>query len=455
MAGRGYLYLIAFIAALGGFLFGFDTAVISGTLAFVPVQFGLDAVSEGWFVSSGLVGCIIGVAFAGWLSDRFGRKRVLLLSGFLFLISALGCMVASSFSLLVWARLLGGIGVGVASMLSPIYLAEMAPADVRGRMVTLYQLAITVGILVAYLSNAWLLSLSGDGGFDSWVAWVVEEEVWRSMFGAEIVPAVLFLIMTVFIPESPRWLIQQDRVDEARTILARIHPPETVNTGITQVQAALAEEQGTLSELLKPGLRTALWLGLLIPFMAQFSGINAVIYYGPRIFAEGGFTISDALGGQVTVGIVNVLFTFVAIAVIDKWGRKPLYLTGALGTGTLLIALGLLFVLGFSESPLLLVFILMFIAFFALSLGPVHWTILAEIYPNKIRGRAMSIATLAVWTGTAIVGQIFPWLLETLGPAGAFWFFAVTSGSMFAVIWKLLPETKGLTLEEVEHLWTR
>ncbi|GAB5521278.1 MAG: sugar porter family MFS transporter [Rhodothermales bacterium] len=451
---RGALSLIAFIAALGGFLFGFDTAVISGTLGLVPAQFGLSTVQEGWFVSSGLVGCIIGVLFAGWLSDRYGRKHTLLLSGVLFLVSAIGCMLAETFSLLVTMRLIGGVGVGVASMLSPIYLAEMAPAKLRGRMVTLYQLAITIGILCAYLSNAALLGMAdGWTGAEGWLGWVLGDEAWRGMFGAEAIPALLFLALTVFIPESGRWLLQQGRTEEARAVFERFQPAAEVSQHIATVQASFDQPQSTLADLLKPGLRTALWLGLLIAFMAQFSGINAVIYYGPRIFAEAGFTLGDALGGQVTVGIVNVLFTFVAIAVIDRWGRRPLLLTGALGTGGLLLALGLLFALGLEQSPLLLIGILAFIAFFALSLGPVHWTILAEIYPTRIRGRAMSIATLGVWTATAIVGQIFPWLLETLGPAGAFWFFAITSGSMFAVIWRLLPETKNRTLEEIEVLW--
>lgn len=449
-----YLGLIGFIAALGGFLFGFDTAVISGTIGFVKKQYVLDAVMEGWFVSSALIGCILGAAIAGALSDRFGRKKILMLSGILFLLSALGCMVATTFTLLIWARLLGGVGVGIASMLSPVYLSEMSPPSIRGAMVTFYQLAVTVGILLAYFSNAAMLHLSETVSFaPGWLEWVVTENVWRAMFGMEAIPALAFFLLLFAVPESARWLIKQGRHEEGLAVLSRIVPKETAQAEVQGIRQTMAHEEGRLSELFKPGLRVAMLLGVLLPFMVQFSGINAIIYYGPEILNQAGFTISRSLGGQVTVGITNVVFTILAIWKIDTWGRRPLYLVGVLGTITMLTLLGLNFWFEHHQGPIVLVLILVYVGFFSLSLGPVHWTILAEIFPNKIRGRAMSVATLMVWIGTAIVGQIFPLLQQTVGSAGTFWFFAITSGILSIFIWRIMPETKNKSLEEIERHW--
>lgn len=455
-SSRRYLLGLALIASLGGFLFGYDTAVISGTIGFVKDKFGLDAVMEGWYVSSALVGCVAGVSAAGYLSDRFGRKRVLLLAAALFSASAVGCALSGSqFSLIVY-RLIGGVGVGVASMLSPLYISEISPPRVRGRLVALYQLAITIGILCSYFVNAALLSFAeaaapaGDG----LVQFVFVEEVWRGMLGSETVPALVFLLLLLFVPESPRWLVAHSRTNDARRTLARVGGQQAADRQINEIKATLAHEPESWKRILEqPGIRFALFLGIVLAFLTQVSGINAIIYYGPRILEEAGFALSDALGGQVIIGIVNVVFTFVAIWKIDDLGRRPLLIGGVSGLVASLVVIGLLFRMGATEGPWLLIFILLFIACFAASFGPVIWVLLAEMYPTRVRGRAMSVATLSLWIGTALVGQTVPWLLETLQPSGTFWLFAVLCAPAIYLAWKVLPETKGKSLEEIEAYW--
>ncbi|WP_431292288.1 sugar porter family MFS transporter [Pedobacter sp. P26] len=329
---RSYLYLVCLVAALGGFLFGFDTAVISGTISLVTKDFGLDAVSEGWFVSCALLGCIIGVAISGKLSDRFGRKIVLILSAFLFLTSALGCMYAGSFSSLITFRLIGGIGIGVASMVSPLYISEFAPSRLRGTMVSLYQLALTIGIVVAYFTNAYLANHTGEAHSSAESQKILSAEVWRAMLGLGALPALIFLLALFVVPESPRWLLTRGRKDLAERILIKIDGEAAARKELeTFSSQKISGEEGSLKILFNPVYRKALWIGLLLPFLSQVCGINAVIYYGPRILEQAGFTLNNALGGQVTIGIVNVIFTFVAIFTVDKWGRKPLLYVGVGG----------------------------------------------------------------------------------------------------------------------------
>ena len=452
---RKYLLGLALIASLGGFLFGYDTAVISGTIGFVKGKFALDAVMEGWYVSSALVGCIGGVAIAGFLSDKFGRKRVLLLSAILFLLSAIGCAISGSHMVLIMYRLLGGIGVGVASMLSPLYISEISPPHLRGRMVALYQFAITIGILCSYFVNAWLLNMSQSAqpGGEGWFHFVFVDEVWRGMLGSESIPALLFFVLLLLVPESPRWLVAQDKDERARQILTRLSGEAVANKEMTEIKETVAQEQESFAALFQPGIRFALFLGMALAFLTQVSGINAIIYYGPRILEEAGFTLGDALGGQVIIGIVNVLFTLIAIWKIDSLGRRPLLIVGVSGIVASLIVVGLLFKFNVTGGLWLMLFILIFIACFAFSFGPVIWVLLSEMYPTKVRGRAMSIATLTLWTGTALVGQTVPWLLETLQPYGTFWLFAVLCSPAIYLGWKVLPETKGKTLEEIEHYW--
>jgi len=449
---RSWILLSASLAAaFGGFLFGFDTAVISGTLSFIQGQFGLDPLQEGWYVSSALVGCVAGVAFAGALSDRFGRRRVLLLSSLLFLISTVNCTFAPTLAMLVAGRLIAGSAIGVASMLAPLYISEIAPPERRGMLVSLYQFAITLGILCAYFSNAWVVSLSHSGPSPSGVFGLLyAQEPWRGMFANMIVPNIVFLLLLLFIPESPRWLIAHGAAPEARRILSRIGGGGGGEEAFSQIERTIRQEESSLGQLFQKNMRGALLIGLLLPVFSQLSGINAIIYYGPKILSEAGFSISDALGGQVSIGIVNVAFTVLAIRQVDRWGRRPLLLAGMTGVVLSLSAVGALFASGVSQGWILIACIMCFIACFAFSLGPVTWIVISEIFPTHIRGRAMSVATLAIWGTNAAVGQAFPWMLFHLGASGTFWAFALICAPAVLVFFRLLPETKGKTLEEIE-----
>ncbi|MEN7550650.1 sugar porter family MFS transporter [Rapidithrix thailandica] len=450
-----YLSAVTLIATLGGFLFGFDTAVISGTIGFLKNQFALDAVMEGWVVSSALLGCIIGAAFAGYLSDKYGRKLTLIVSAALFFVSAIFSALPEQLEVLIIARWAGGVAVGIASMLSPLYISEFSPRHLRGRMVALYQFAITVGILSAYFSNAFLLKYAAGDGFEagSLVSWLFHEEVWRGMFMTEAIPALLFLVLLFTVPKSPRWLLRMGQREEAFAILTKVNGREEAEREVKEIETSLKQEQDAHVSVMSPQFRVAMLIGIVLALASQLSGINAIIYYGPKIFKEAGFTLGDAFGGQVTVGVVNVLFTTVAIWKIDQLGRKPLLLAGMFGTLFSLITVGILFQMQITTGYFLIAMLLFFIACFAFSYGPVVWVIASEIFPTRIRGRAMSIATLCVWVGAALVSQTFPWLLETFGPQGAFWLFAAIT---FPVVWfviKFVPETKGKSLEEIEAHW--
>ncbi|NNK76801.1 MAG: sugar porter family MFS transporter [Maribacter sp.] len=447
---------LALIAALGGFLFGYDTAIISGTIGFVKTQFELSTVMEGWYVSSALVGTILGVSIAGFLSDSYGRKHILIMSGLFFALSAIGCALSGSFNGLVTYRLFGGIGVGIASMLSPLYISEIAPAKNRGKLVALYQLAITLGILIAYFANAYLLAHSKSESLADSVGLtnkVFVSEVWRAMLGSETIPAVIFLLLLLTIPKSPRWLTMKGKKEQAKKILLRFVTEEEADTEIQNVEDVLVKESGGIKAVFSGPFKVAMIIGISLALLSQISGINAIIYYGPKILEEGGLQLGEALGGQVVIGIVNVLFTFVALWKIDDLGRKPLLTYGIIGIMISLIIVGLLFFYEVNNTYLLMTFILTFIACFAFSFGPVLWVLLSEIYPLKIRGAAMSIATMAVWIGTTFVGQMTPWFLENLKPYGTFWFFAACMIPAIYLAVKILPETKGKTLEEIENYW--
>ncbi|MEM1134490.1 MAG: sugar porter family MFS transporter [Bacteroidota bacterium] len=451
---NNYIIKLAVIASLGGFLFGYDTAIISGTVGLVKGQFSLSTVMEGWYVSSALVGTIAGVLSAGIFSDKFGRKELLIISAIFFGVSAIGCMLCGSFTELVAYRLIGGIGVGIASMLSPLYISEISPAAKRGRLVALYQFAITIGILCAYFSNAYLLNLSSffqenEGLINK----IMATELWRGMLGSETIPAFIFLMLLFMVPKSPRWLIMKGEKERAKRILHKIVTEEEAHKEIKEVETNLAKESGGIKIAFSSGFRTALIVGILLAFLTQVSGINAIIYYGPKILEKAGLKLSEALGGQVIIGIVNVLFTLVAIWKIDHLGRRPLLLYGVLGIIVSLTTVGFLFYIEVNNTYLLMFFILLFIACFAFSYGPVIWVILSEIYPLKIRGTAMSIATISLWIGTTLVGQMTPWLLENLHSYGTFWFFTICTLPAIYLATKVLPETKGMTLEEIENYW--
>ncbi|MCC8407919.1 sugar porter family MFS transporter [Mucilaginibacter sp. UR6-1] len=438
------LATITVVASLGGFLFGFDMAVISGVLPLIQKQFSLDAAQEGWFVSSALVGCIIGVAMSGELSDRFGRCKPLLLSAVLFLLSAAGCALMPNLFWVIASRLLGGIGIGIASNVVPLYISEIAPANIRGRLVTFYQFALTLGILTAYLSNAALVSYSGQASAEG----MMYGEIWRAMFGLGAIPALLFLAGLFIVPESPRWLMQKGRQAEVADLTKSISGEDNL-----PVQAVPPAKAASYRELFAPGMRKALLIGILLPLFSQFSGINAIIYYGPSILSNAGISLSNSLISQVIFGAANMLFTLIAIWKVDSWGRRPLYLFGTAGAALTLFATGVCFYYDATSSIWLLLCVLAFLACFAFSIGPLKFVVASEIFPNAIRGRALAISIMTMWVADTIVGQLTPILLKQLGSAGTFWFFAFFCVVAFFTVLKLLPETKGRSLEHIEDYW--
>ena len=458
----GYLVFLSVVAALGGFLFGYDTAVISGTIAQVTEQFRLDALQQGWYVGCALVGSIIGVLFAGILSDKFGRKFTMILSAILFSTSAIGCAVSVDFNQLVVYRIIGGVGIGVVSIISPLYISELAVAQYRGRLVSLYQLAVTIGFLGAYLVNYQLLgySTSNPDIVTGWWSLIFVTEVWRGMLGMEILPALLFFIIIFFIPESPRWLILKGREEKATNILERIY------TSSKDALFQLAETKSVLSSesksewklLLQPSIRKAVIIGVCIAMLGQFMGVNAVLYYGPSIFENAGLSGGDSLFYQVLVGLVNTLTTVLALVIIDKVGRKKLVYYGVSGMVISLILIATYFIYGESwgiSSIFLLVFFLFYVFCCAVSICAVVFVLLSEMYPTRVRGFAMSIAGFALWIGTYLIGQLTPWMLQNLTPAGTFILFAIMCVPYMLIVWKLVPETTGKSLEEIERHWMK
>ena len=458
----GYLIFLSVVAALGGFLFGYDTAVISGTIAQVTQLFQLDALQQGWYVGCALVGSIVGVLFAGILSDKLGRKLTMVISAVLFSTSALGCALSADFAQLVVYRIIGGVGIGVVSIVSPLYISELAVAQYRGRLVSLYQLAVTVGFLGAYLVNYQLLAWAESGTQLSvdWLNKIFITEVWRGMLGMETLPAILFFIIIFFIPESPRWLIVRGKELKAVNILEKIY------NSITEAKSQLNETKSVLTSetksewslLMKPGIFKAVIIGVCIAILGQFMGVNAVLYYGPSIFENAGLSGGDSLFYQVLVGLVNTLTTILALVIIDKVGRKKLVYYGVSGMVVSLILIGLYFLFGDSlgvSSLFLLVFFLFYVFCCAVSICAVVFVLLSEMYPTKVRGLAMSIAGFALWIGTYLIGQLTPWMLQNLTPAGTFFLFAVMCVPYMLIVWKLVPETTGKSLEEIERYWTR
>ncbi len=458
----GYLIFLSVVAALGGFLFGYDTAVISGTIAQVTQLFQLDALQQGWYVGCALVGSIVGVLFAGILSDKLGRKLTMVISAVLFSTSALGCALSADFAQLVVYRIIGGVGIGVVSIVSPLYISELAVAQYRGRLVSLYQLAVTVGFLGAYLVNYQLLAWAESGTQLSvdWLNKIFITEVWRGMLGMETLPAILFFIIIFFIPESPRWLIVRGKELKAVNILEKIY------NSITEAKSQLNETKSVLTSetksewslLMKPGIFKAVIIGVCIAILGQFMGVNAVLYYGPSIFENAGLSGGDSLFYQVLVGLVNTLTTVLALVIIDKVGRKKLVYYGVSGMVVSLILIGLYFLFGDSlgvSSLFLLIFFLFYVFCCAVSICAVVFVLLSEMYPTKVRGLAMSIAGFALWIGTYLIGQLTPWMLQNLTPAGTFFLFALMCVPYMLIVWKLVPETTGESLEEIERYWTR
>ncbi len=440
-----YVYQCTLVAAVGGLLFGYDTAVVSGAIGFIQEKYQLSAAMTGWVASCALVGCMVGAMFAGPVSDKLGRKKVLMISGVAFAVSSLGIMIPMDLSWFIFFRFIGGVGIGIASMLAPMYISEIAPAEIRGRLVSIYQLGIVIGILLIYFVNAAIA-----GMYDH--SWNVNEG-WRWMFGSGIIPSIIFIFLLLIVPESPRWLAQENKWKEAEDILTKVGGADAAKIELSNIRESFNIQQVSFSKLLKPGLRTALIIGVILSVFSQVTGINVIMYYAPEIFKATGDGSSSALFQTVLVGGINTLMTIVAIKYVDKWGRRKLLLIGAAGMAICLALIGLAFYTGNEKGYWVLIGILAYISFFAISLGPLTFVVVSEIFPTHIRGRAMSVAIFFLWLSVYVVSQTFPMLLEAIGSAWTFWIYMVMSVLAFIFVFTQVPETKGKSLEEIEQLW--
>lgn len=439
---KAYVILISVVAALGGLLFGFDTAVISGTINFIQPYFGLTETGLGWTVSSLLFGCIAGVFLAGKAGDHFGRKKVLMFAALLFFISSIGSASAHSLLYFVAARILGGVAVGVASILSPMYIAELAPAKYRGSLVSLNQLAIVIGILIAFFSNYLLV----DSGANNW----------RWMLLVMAAPAVLLFFSLLLVPESPRWLVARQRNDEALKVLIKTSGVKDAHIELLEIEETLKiHQESVFRDLLAPKIRPLLFIGIILAVFQQITGINTIMYYAPKIFANVGDSNDAALLQTIAIGCTNVIFTLLAMALIDRYGRKLMLIIGSAGMMSMLFGLSALYFMKQTSGIMVLVFILGYIAFFSASLGPAVWVVVAELFPNRLRSKGMSVAIVALWIACTIVTITFPIMLEKLSGGITFLIFAVICLANMLYVWRYVPETKGKTLEELEMELTR
>ena len=436
-----YLYFICLIATMGGLMFGFDVGIISGAVPFIQPYFGWNELQLGWGVSSLLVGAIIGAFGSGILSDKYGRKNVLIIVALFFAVSCTFTALASSSVIFISARLFGGLAVGAASVLSPMYVAEVAPPKSRGMLVSIYQLAIVLGILCSFTINYGLHNLDNN---------------WRWMFATGIVPSVVFFIGLFFIPESPRWLYKAGRKEESLKVLTRIGGELLAKTEILQIAESLKgnSQSVTRGEIFKPSSRKVMMIGFLLAVLVQVSGINTIVDYAPKILLAAGVEINNALLQTSFVGFINFVFTFVAILFIDKAGRRTLYLIGSMGMVITLLMLAVSFYLKM-EGIFTLICILMFIAFFASCIGPVFWTLVSEIFPNRIRGKALAFASFTQWIFNFLVVLLFPHFLASVGGAKTFLFLALMSLLQWLFTYLYVPETKVKSLEEIERLWNK
>ncbi len=436
-ASRGYIYWIAGVAATAGLLFGFDIAVINGALVFLRQQLHLTEVGTEIAAASLPLGCAAGAGVAGVISDAFGRRRVLFLAAILFAVSSIGAALPHTLTEFVLARLLGGVATGIASILAPLYIAENAPAHIRGRLVTFDQLAIVVGILIAYIVN-WGLSWIGPGS-------------WRWMFATAAIPAVALGVALLFVPESSRWLVKEGRLTEALQVLTRLNGAERAQGDLEEIRQAVEEESGSFRELFRPGLRRQLILGIGLAILQQITGVNTVFYYGSLIFHDQvKSSNSVALSLNVFVGAINLLVTLAAIWLIDRLGRKLLLLISSGGMAVCLLVLGLSFLRPHVAPMPILILLLAYVGCFGFGMGPAVWVVMSELFPTRLRGRAMSVATVALWLASLLLTMTFLSLVTAIGPSGTFWLYAGISAFTFLFVWRLLPETKGKTLEQIE-----
>ena len=449
-----YLLLIIFVSALGGLLFGYDWVVIGGAKIFYEPFFGIESsvVMRGWAMSSALVGCLIGALLAGWWADRYGRKKMLIIAAVLFSVSAYGTGAVDSFVGFIIYRILGGFGIGIASNISPIYIAEVSPAAKRGRFVSINQLTIVIGILAAQLVN-WLI---GDYYMPDKITLSAEgiEWAWRWMFWSALIPAILFFILAFIIPESPRWLAVNGKREQARRVFVKIGGEMYAEEELKKVVDSTTEEDNDWRNLFKSNVRRVLLIGIVLAVFQQWCGINVVFNYAHEIFSAAGYAVSDVLMNIVITGVTNLIFTLVAIYTVDRWGRRILMFVGSAGLALIYILLGTCYYMGVTGVPVLLLVVLA-IACYAMSLAPIIWVVLAEIFPQKIRGAAMAVATFFLWTASFLLTYTFPILNEWMEASGTFWVYGFICILGFFFIRAYLPETKGKTLEEIEKNLTK
>jgi sugar porter (SP) family MFS transporter len=452
----GYIFGISMISAMGGLLFGYDWVVIGGAKPFYERFFDIasSANYQAWAMSCALIGCVVGAVVSGVVSDKFGRKWPLLLSAFLFTVASLGTGMASSYLMFVVFRIIGGVGIGLASALSPMYIAEVAPSHLRGRFVSLNQMTIVIGILAAQIINLLIADKVPVGATDSFIQASWNGQVgWRWMFYACAVPSAAFFLFTFFLPESPRWLMKAGMADKAFPTLKRIGGEVYANQEIANIQATLDDvaEKMDFKALFSPKFRNVLIIGVVLAVFQQWCGINTVFNYAEEIFTAAGYGVSDTLFNIVITGSVNLVFTLVAMFTVDKWGRKKLMYFGSIGLAATYLLLGSAFYFQLKGIAVLSLVILA-IAIYAMSLAPIVWVILSEIFPNRIRGAAMALATFALWIACFILTYTFPLLNKSFGAAGTFWVYAGICLLGFIFIMKKLPETKGKSLEEIEKM---
>ncbi|MDE5417408.1 sugar porter family MFS transporter [Labilibaculum sp. DW002] len=469
-----YLLTISFVSTIGGFLFGYDTAIISGCNSFLQSHFDLSAAMLGWVVSSALLGTIVGCVVSGIITDRIGRKNALIVAASCLTISAIGSMLPPqflgnpehahwltsdstfAFNFLIVFRLIGGLGVGITSVVAPIYISELTKAESRGKFVSIYQLSITLGILLAFLVDWIVLNGAGEAAgvitneANGFWSWLFVHEIWRGMFGTEIPIALLFLTLLFFSPKSPRWLVSKGRKDEALVIMTRISGKEEANQQMVEINKMVAEEEGGIKELFKPFMRTPLMIGILLPMFSHLSGIAAIMYFAPNILNESFQSVESSFLGAVLVGVVNSVFTFVAIMNIERFGRRKLLLVGVTGAFLSLTGVGIMFALG---SNLVIIPLLFYVASFAFSFGPVVWVIISEIFPTRIRGLAVSIGSFSLMVTGFFITLTNPVFIKTIEPSGTFFLYGILTLPAIWFIWKFVPETKGKTLEEIERYW--
>lgn len=450
-----FIWRICLVAAFGGLLFGYDWVVIGGAKPFFVKFFGLTSdAMVGWAMSSALVGCLIGSVISGMASDKFGRKRLLILAGLLFVVSAVGTGIANVFSVFVFYRLLGGIGIGLASNLSPMYIAEISPAEMRGKFVSINQLTIVMGVVAAQVVN-WMIAMNMPADFTeaqilaSWYG----QTGWRWMFAAEAVPAGFFFLMMFFVPESPRWLVKNAKDALARSILARVGGREYADAEVADIKSTMRNEirKVNFSDLIEPKMIKVITIGVLLAGLQQWCGINVIFYYAEEVFKAAGYEISGLMLNILWTGLIMLVFTFVAILTVDRLGRKALMLIGSAGLTVIYVVLGGCYYFEM-KGVFLLVLVLGAISCYSFSLAPVTWVLLSELFPNRIRGAAMSISVFSLWGTCWALAQWFPAMNKALGAHGSFWAFGVICFLGFVYIWKVLPETKNKTLEEIERV---